>query len=141
MKVFISISIIFLLVLQGMLCAYANVKRSEIRYDDRGNRDPFLPLIGKDVELTKVAYLKSVDDLMIEGILVDPNKGSVVIANGQVLREGNYIGGFRVDAITPNNVVFSREGKTYTVVYGGTEDGSATDSYKSMFTDVDETEF
>jgi hypothetical protein len=119
-------------------CAVASVltERGQLKYDDRGRRDPFLPLIGNDIAVTQVAYLKSVDDLIIEGILMDPKKGSVVIVNGQVLKEGNYIGGFRIDSITANKVIFSREDKSYTVNYGDVDGGNASESYKSMFADV-----
>jgi hypothetical protein len=136
MKRFPLIIVVVMVVYQCSAYASVLTERNQIKYDDRGRRDPFLPLIGNDVAVTQVAYLKSVDDLMIEGILMDPKKGSVVVVNGQVLKEGNYIGGFRIDTINSNKVIFSREDKTYTVNYGEADESNASQSYKSMFSDV-----
>ncbi len=139
MKRFI-IAIGFMIIVMWTAEASVLTNRAGLSYDDRGKRNPFLPLIGNDVAVTQVAYLKSVDDLIIEGILMDPNKGSVVIVNGQVLKEGNYIGGFRVDSIHATNVTFSREEKSYTVNYGMSDESSASREYKSMFSDVPESD-
>ncbi|MBN1493922.1 MAG: general secretion pathway protein GspB [Candidatus Omnitrophica bacterium] len=132
-----------IVIMVSVTIVYASIidERASISYDEGGHRDPFRPLIGKDIELTQVTYLKSVDDLMIEGILVDPDKGSVAIINGQVLREGNFIGGFRIDTIENNKVIFSRDDKTYTINYGDVGKANDPKAYKSMFSDVAETEF
>lgn len=90
----------------------------EIDYAHQGKRDPFIPLIGKNVQIKNVDFFKTVDEARIEGILIDPKEGSVVIVNDQVLKLGDFIGGFRIDKIEANVVVFSRDGETFRVAYG-----------------------
>jgi hypothetical protein len=90
---------------------------SNFVYDSKGKRDPFIPLIGKNVKLTDAELLSSIEDVTVEGIIIDKKEGSAVIVNNQILKTGESLGGFRLEKIAPTYVVFSRDGKEYTLTY------------------------
>jgi len=85
-------------------------------YDSYGNRDPFMPLITKDGRpITTYAKIGSINDVVIEGILYDPQSGSVVIINDIILKQGDSISGIMVKKIEKNSVVLSFKDKEHTL--------------------------
>jgi len=80
-------------------------------YDAKGKRDPFVPLISSSAAQRGGLYgADSLDDLLIEGIVYDPKKGSVVIVNGTLLKEGEEQGNVQVIRIKPDGVIFTVNG-------------------------------
>ncbi len=80
-------------------------------YDAHGKRDPFIPLVNSSTK-TSVGLLgvETVDDLMIEGVVYDPARGSIVIVNGTVLKEGEQSANVVVREVRPDGAVFSVHG-------------------------------
>ena len=80
-------------------------------YDAHGKRDPFIPLITRGSSAgTGLLGVESIEDIVVEGIVYDPRKGSIVIANGAVLKEGQKQGFVRVVEVRPKGAVFSIHG-------------------------------
>ena len=53
--------------------------------------------------------VETIEELSVEGIVYDP-KGSVVIVNGTVLKEGEELGAVKVLKIQENGALFSING-------------------------------
>jgi len=84
-------------------------------YDSQGVRDPFMPLLTKDGKpITAYAKIGSISDIVIEGILYDPQGESVVIINDLILKQGSSINGITVKSIERNSVVLSFKGEDHT---------------------------
>ncbi len=82
----------------------------EFVYDPKGRRDPFLPLVtAQSRDAAGLMGIESGDDIAIEGIVYDP-KGSMVIVNGSVMKEGEESGNLKVVSIDPKGVVFAVNG-------------------------------
>ena len=72
----------------------------------KGGRDPFLPWVSPDGKfLQGEGGVGSLDDGMLEGIIWDPERGSMAILNGEVIRQGGHIGEFEVIAIRQQELV------------------------------------
>lgn len=83
-------------------------------YDDKGKRDPFVPLVDKDGHyLLDTGTLYSFDELKLFGILWDPEGKSSALINDEVLAVGEAISGFVVQDITKDKVVIYKNGKEY----------------------------
>lgn len=99
-------------------------------YDSREKRDPFVSLLGRKVRLTDVDLLESINDVKIEGVIVDEEKGSAAIVNGRILRVGDFMGGFQLVAVTHYEVVMARDGKEYTLSFRDESvDNTVSDEY------------
>ena len=85
----------------------------EFRYDSHGKRDPFLISKGANVTLDDTG---SKVDLKLEGVVLDPKGRSVAVVNGEMVWEGDQIGGsVTVKKITIQGVEFESEGKSFTI--------------------------
>jgi hypothetical protein len=91
-------------------------------YDSKEKRDPFISLIGKNVKLTDVELLESIDQVRVEGVIIDPNKGSSAIVNGQIIRVGEFLGGFRLEKVTNYHIVMKRDEQEHTIQFRSPED-------------------
>ena len=90
-------------------------------YQSHEKRDPFTPLVTSSSRQSPgLMSIERIDDLMVEGIVYDPKKGSVVILNGTVLREGEELGGIKIKKIEKNGV---------RLILNGTE------TFKSLYQD------
>ncbi len=95
----------------GMIFAVCAAASDPPLYEARGHRDPFVQLVS--VNSTQAAGLIGIDnvaEVTVEGVVYDPGKGSIVIANGLVLKEGEGLGSVKVVKIKPDGVVFSVNG-------------------------------
>lgn len=80
-------------------------------YNAHGKRDPFVPLVTFTTrESSGLIGVEGVDEILIEGIVYDPKKGSIVIMNGSVLKEGEEVGNVKVTVIKPDGVTFLLNG-------------------------------
>lgn len=76
-------------------------------YEASGKRDPFVPLVLDEKESVRGLYgIETLDDLTIEGIVFDPNHGSVAIVNGEIVHEGDGRDNLKVIKIQSNGVLF-----------------------------------
>src|SRR3989338_8509772 len=80
-------------------------------YNSHGRRDPFMQLVTKSSrQASGLLAVETPNDLVVEGIAYDQKKGSVVIVNGSVMREGEEVGAVKVIQIRPDGAVFSVNG-------------------------------
>ena len=110
----------------GMICFEFQVYGAEAErslYSAKGRRDPFVQLVGTGAKASAGGLLsvESVEEVSIEGIVVDPNpKQSIVVVNGSVLKEGDEVGSVKVLKIQPDGASFSVNGiEAYKPLYQG----------------------
>lgn len=94
------------------------------KYDAKGKRDPFVPLIG--IERAKVSGLEdviSVEDVRFEGIAVGPAGKKTVVMNGIMLKEGDSVGSVKVVKIGDKAVTLLISGAKYDINLSSKEGG------------------
>lgn len=86
------------------------------KYESRGKRDPFVPLIGQD-KSTRVGLsdVSSIDDVKLEGIAAGPGGSNTAIINGEIVREGYKQGEISIIRIDAKSVKLSLGGKEFKV--------------------------
>lgn len=96
----------------GIICVdLAAYSANEAVYDAHGKRDPFLPLVSAGTApAAGLLGIETIDDVSIEGVVYDPQKGSVVIVNGSVLKEGAEVGNLKVVKVRSDGAVFAVNG-------------------------------
>jgi hypothetical protein len=80
-----------------------------LEYNARGRRDPFVPLAGVTRKGT-TGGIYSVDDVMLQGIVIGPDGAYNAIINGKVVKAGDTVGRLFVESIE-NNVVVIKIGE------------------------------
>ncbi len=85
--------------------------QGDFAYESKGKRNPFIPLVGKDGRLVKLdrEEEKAQSDLVIDGIIYDKQGVSYALANGRVVRIGDYINEYRVLKIEKDKVIFLKD--------------------------------
>lgn len=99
-----------------ILCSLTYVAHAsdKVVYNSHERRDPFKPLLRGKKIITVVSGLygvESVDQIRLEGLVYDPQRGSLVIANDTVLGEGESEADVKVLEIKEDGVVFEILGK------------------------------
>ena len=97
----------------GILLISSSVLAEEIRYDSGGRRDPFIPLVTPEGVVDAKKF--SAKDLRIEGIIYDPNGGSMVLINGEFYKQGENVNGANVITIFRDRVVLSQSDEEKTL--------------------------
>jgi hypothetical protein len=82
-------------------------------YDDRGKRDPFVPLIGVDEKTVETLEdVMNVEDIRLQGIAKDAAGRKMAIMNNEMVREGQTVGRvtlLAIDKTTVSVVMFDVE--------------------------------
>ena len=84
-------------------------------YRSNGKRDPFVPLITPEGQRI---YPPGTDEggvanLMLQGIVFEPQGESYAVINGRIVREGEEVDGVKVLKIAPSAVVIQSEGQQH----------------------------
>lgn len=88
----------------------------ELKYEMRGRRDPFVPLVGQDKpSVVKLEDVTSVDDIKLEGIAVGAGGKSMVMINGELLKENSKVGDIKIISITNTGVKLSLSGNIHDI--------------------------
>lgn len=105
-----SVMILILTVLSTtVFCADVTMK-----YQSKGKRDPFVPLVGPESShVSGLAEIVSIDDVHLEGIAVGARGSMTAILNGDIVKEGDAPGQIIIKKITNNTVYLSLSGKDY----------------------------
>ncbi len=100
----------------GLSYAGAEEAAPEFSYYSKGTRDPFLPLITGDVRTSMgLRTVETIEDVKFEGIIFDPAGGSLVMLNGEVLRENQRVYNVRIIEIQPEAVTLSVYDQEHTI--------------------------
>ena len=79
----------------------------KVVYDKGGRRDPFIPLhVSGHGDIQGLYGVQSVEDIELGGVVVDAVSGSMVIANGVVLKEGETRDNVKVVEVREDGVMF-----------------------------------
>ncbi len=109
---------LFCYVLLNTYAEQVTAASNDFTYDGKGKRDPFSPWKasdGKDKMGVTAAKLR------VQGVIIDPAKGSLAIINGAVLREGDTIGPYRILKVQKTMVILTNEGETVTLPFKSEE--------------------
>ena len=74
-------------------------------YDAAARRDPFVPLIGPGGSRSQ----RNKGDIQIEGIIFDPQSGSLALINGEFYKPGQRVGEATVISILKDRVLLSQD--------------------------------
>ena len=77
-------------------------------YNAHGRRDPFTPLVTSTTKSSSSNLLgvDSVEHIVVEGVVCDPQHGSLAIVNGTILKEGEELAGIKVLKVASSGVYF-----------------------------------
>jgi len=99
-----------------LFCAIFNFvfAQDAYKYDAKGKRNPFIPLVTADGQLIKLDSEGEAEnkDLMLEGIIYDKNGISYAIVNSQIVKTGDFSGEYQILKIENNKVIFIKDGLT-----------------------------
>ncbi|MFA6321032.1 MAG: hypothetical protein WCY36_04155 [Candidatus Omnitrophota bacterium] len=90
----------------------------QFKYDSRGKRDPFVPLIGQDKLSNRsipLSEISSVEDIVLEGIAAQTTGARTALVNGELVKEKFKAGEIEVKKITKNSILIIMGGKEYTI--------------------------
>jgi len=83
-------------------------KKESYVYDDRGRRDPFVPLVGITMgRIESLEDIMSIGDVSFQGIACDSTGKKTVIINGEMIREGGGGGRLIVKKVLKNEVILT----------------------------------
>ncbi|MFH1478190.1 MAG: hypothetical protein ABIG92_00260 [Candidatus Omnitrophota bacterium] len=77
-------------------------------YSTAKKRDPFVPLAGYASDAYAVNDMK---DIRLEGIVWEEGKSSIAIINGEMVKEGDQVGNFKLLRIEKNCIIFDNSGE------------------------------
>ena len=78
----------------------------EIPYDSGNRRDPFIPLVG---EGGVVVHAFNPTDLKVQGIIYDPQHGSLVLINGDFYKQGEKVQNATIANIFKDRVILAQD--------------------------------
>lgn len=108
---------ILILIFVGF-CGFARASFAEeqFKYDSRGRRDPFTPLVTKEgrVIIPSVEEYADIplENMKLEGILWDPQGESSAILNGKIVRVGTVIGDYEIKEILHSHIIVVKGDET-----------------------------
>ncbi|MBM3252926.1 MAG: hypothetical protein FJZ16_01575 [Candidatus Omnitrophica bacterium] len=82
-------------------------------YNPKDKRDPFVPYITKDGKVLSMPGV--LGEVVVEGIVYDPQGTSVCVINGNVLKEGETCENFKILKIKVDTVIVSCQNKEYEI--------------------------
>lgn len=103
---FLFAHLLFFLCLSSALFA-----QEEFKYDAKGKRNPFIPLVTPDGRFLKLEQEEGAETLLLEGIIYDKQGLSYAVINGEVVRIGDKVGDYQVLKIEERKVILIKEGE------------------------------
>jgi hypothetical protein len=75
-------------------------------YESYSRRDPFVPLVGVSERgaTSGIEGILTIEDVMLQGILIADSGKPGVIINGEIMREGDRVGRLSIESIGSNVV-------------------------------------
>ena len=92
-------------------------------YDAKGRRDPFVPLVSGAAKVTAgLENIQIIDDVILEGIVWDPQGGSIAILNGVIMKESDRVGIVTIKRIDQKSVTLLLNDEEHSVTLREKED-------------------
>jgi len=82
-------------------------------YDSTNIRDPFVPLVVKDKQVKRLEPDFSWKEIKLEGIIIDPEKGSYIMVDDEIFKTGDKIGPYEVSQINESFVIVTFDGQNF----------------------------
>lgn len=121
-----ALTLVFLAI---TVSAAVSANAQGLKYESKGKRDPFVPLIGSGKIITSgLDDILSIEDVSLEGIAVGAGGKRVALINGQILKEDDKRGNLKIKHITATKVTLSIDDKLYNLSLP--EEGGGTHSEK-----------
>ena len=111
----------FLLGISGWVCGVLFLGPARAEYQSKGKRDPFVPLLAADGQrfrppgLDEEVMTQAIG-MALQGVVYEPKAESYAVIDGQVVREGDEIGGAKIIKIEPNSVTIQKENQISQIV-------------------------
>lgn len=91
---------------------FSAMAADHIVYESGNRRDPFIPLVGPNgIAAQKIAQT----NLHIEGIVIDPEGGSLALIDGEFYKQGDSIGKATIISIFPDRVILEQDDEEKTL--------------------------
>lgn len=103
----------------AIVCGFNVPSRCDILYNPEGRRDPFVPIHGQDQKQASrhgLAWVQSIRDIQVQGVLLGPGGDLMIVLNGEILSEGQTMGAVRVNSISGGFVTLSVAGEVHRLV-------------------------
>ncbi len=85
-------------------------------YQSAGKRDPFIPYVTNDGQLINMGGSdKKEFALNLEGIIYEDGGESLVIINGEILKQNDTIGDIKIIEIRKESIVYMKNGELFVV--------------------------
>ena len=68
-------------------------------YDDHGKHDPFWPMVSPSGTLITFDEDLTAADMTLEGIVADAKGNNLAIINGRIVKKGDEIGSYTIEAV------------------------------------------
>ncbi len=108
-----SVKLFVVLIICCIVGSLAFAEEALFKYNAKGKRDPFVPLISESGGYASDAYEASAaEDIRLEGIVWDDVKGSIAIINGEIAKEGDVMGSIKILKINQDSVIFDVGGES-----------------------------
>ena len=113
-KVKVCILLLFLFTISSIIVDVVP-QDMELKYEDEGKRNPFIPMVTDDGQLLNIDGKEEDTELNLEGIIYDTEGQSMAIINGEILRKNDSIGNVKIIEVRRDSVVYVKGGEVFTL--------------------------
>ena len=92
---------------------YSFAEEGSFVYDDHGKRDPFWRLVSPSGAVLSLDNDLQITDMVLEGIIQDPNGNNLAIINSVVVGPNDKVGLFVVSEVEKDKVVLVKGAESY----------------------------
>lgn len=109
--------VLFLILTAIILFFASDCFCQNFKYDSKGRRDPFTPLVTNDGRFTSTIMEDNIgiEEINLEGIILDTKEGNMAIINDTVVKAGERIGSFEVIDIMNEKVILQRGNREFII--------------------------
>lgn len=87
---------------------YSVEEQNQFSYDSNAKRDPMMPLVNSDGLLVQVVTSTSATDMHLQGVVLSGVKDKYAIIDGEIYKENDSIGEYKVLNIGDKSVKVSK---------------------------------
>jgi len=106
--------LIFILIfISGMFFHLLSSAEEQFKYDPKGKRNPFIPIVTSDGKFLKLESEEDISnkELVLQGIIYDKSGLSFAIVNGAVVKTGDMVEGYQILKIEKSKIIFIKDGQ------------------------------